>query len=243
VQGKVALVTGSSGGLGLAIAQALASAGCRVALHGIEAQGADGAADYHQADLRDPAAIESMMREVGRVDILVNNAVVRHAAPVDRLPVEKWNESIAVNLSAAFHTIRLALPGMRERRWGRIFNMSSVYGSRAAPNRVDYVTTKTALLGLTRAVALETANDGITCNALCPGTTLTPGIDARIESLMRERGIGRAEAERQFLAGKQPTGQFIGAGQVAELVLFLCGAAGSAITGAMLPMEGGWLAG
>jgi 3-hydroxybutyrate dehydrogenase len=233
-------VTGSSGGLGRAIAQALASAGCRVALHGIEA---GNAANYHRADLRDPAAIEAMMRTVGHVDILVNNAVVRHSSPIDTFPVEKWNEAIAVNLSAAFHTIRLALPGMREKRWGRIFNMSSVYGSRATANRVDYVTTKTALLGLTRAVALESASDGITCNAVCPGSALTPGNDARIKELMGERGLGREEAVRQFLAGKQPTGQFISEEHVADLVLFLCGAAGAAITGAMLPMEGGWLAG
>jgi 3-hydroxybutyrate dehydrogenase len=240
MKGKSALVTGSTGGLGFAIAQALAEAGCRVVRHGIEASNA---ADYHRADLRDPGAIETMMRAVGPVDILVNNAVVRHFAPLDQFPAAKWDEAIAVNLSAAFHTIRLALPGMRERRWGRIFNMSSVYGSRAVANRIDYVTTKTALLGMTRAVALETAKDGITCNAVCPGTTLTPGNDARIRAMMSEQGIGREEAERRFLAGKQPTGEFTSERHVAELVVFLCGAAGDSITGAMLPMEGGWLAG
>jgi len=240
MKSKVALVTGSTGGLGLAIAQALAEAGCRVATHGIEA-GKE--TDYYQADLRDPRAIESMMRKVGRVDILVNNAVVRHFAPVEKFPADKWDEAIAVNLSAAFHTIRLALPGMRERRWGRIFNMSSVYGSRAVMNRIDYVTTKTALLGMTRAVALETAKDGITCNAVCPGTTLTPGNDVRVRAMMSEQGIGREEAERRFLAGKQPTGEFTSERHVAELVVFLCGEASAGITGAMLPMEGGWLAG
>lgn len=256
--GKTALVTGSGAGLGLSIGSALAGAGCRVVLHGLEdAEGMQDlcsriAADtgsevlYRRADLGVPAEIAGMMDELqGRfgIDVLVNNAVTRHICRIDDFPVEHWDRALAVNLSAAFHTIRAALPGMRRRRWGRIFNMSSVYGSRATPNRIDYVTTKSALLGMTRAVALEAAADGITCNALCPGAVHTPGAEARIRQLMRDEGIGHEEAIARFLVGKQPSLQFVEASHVAELLVFLCGAAGNEINGAMLPMEGGWLAG
>lgn len=258
MKGKVALITGSSGGLGYAMAQGLAAAGCSIVLHGLEpgaamAQRRDALAQAHgvpvhylQADLADPQAIAALMQQVqdtlGGVDVLINNAVVRHFAPIDRFPVDHWNHALAVNLSAAFHTIRLSLPGMRERRWGRIFNMSSVYGSRATVNRIDYVTTKSALLGMTRAVALEAAEHGITCNAVCPGSVHTPGNELRITQQMAEQGMERGEAVRQFLLGKQPTLRFISAEHVADLVVFLCSPAGGDITGAMLPMEGGWLA-
>ncbi len=147
-----------------------------------------------------------------------------------------------MNLSAAFHTIRLALPLMRERGWGRIFNMTSVYGARAVANRIDYITTKAALAGMTRAVAMETINQGITCNAICPGSVLTPAIDTRVRALMQERALDRDEATRLFLAGKQPIGRFVDADHVADLLVFLCGPAGRDITGAVLPIEGGWLA-
>lgn len=259
MQGKTALVTGSTGGLGLSIAEGLAAAGCNLVLHGIEPVAAMRSAcdalagqhgvrvDYCLADLADPRAIESMLHGIavstGGVDILVNNAVVRHTAPIDTFPVEHWDLALAVNLSAAFHTIRLTLPRMRQRQWGRIFNMSSVYGSRATANRVDYVTTKTALLGLTRAVAVEAASDGITCNALCPGSAHTPGNEARIQALMSEQDIGHDAAVQRFLAGKQPSLRFVSPHNVAALLVFLCSAAGDEINGAMLPMEGGWLAG
>lgn len=259
LSGKTALVTGSSAGLGLTMGQALAAAGCRVVLHGLEPEGAmhdvcgrmaaaTGAEVlYRRADLTDPAAIAALMQELiqrfGGIDILVNNAVTRHIAPIDDFPVEHWDRALAVNLSAAFHTIRLALPGMRQRRWGRIFNMSSVYGSRATPHRIDYVTTKSALLGMTRSVAIEGAADGITCNALCPGAVHTPGAEARIQKLMLEQNIGHEEAVGRFLVGKQPSLKFVEGEHVGELLVFLCGAAGNEINGAMLPMEGGWLAG
>ncbi|WPB55510.1 SDR family NAD(P)-dependent oxidoreductase [Xylophilus sp. GOD-11R] len=259
LSGKTALVTGSGGGLGLAIGQALAEAGCRVVLHGLESAsdmqetcarlaGSTGSeVSYRQADLADPVAIGALMQELvdqlGGIDILVNNAVVRHIAPIDDFPPAMWDRALAVNLSAAFHTIRLSLPGMRRRRWGRIFNMSSVYGSRATAHRVDYVTTKSAILGLTRSVALEAAADGITCNALCPGAVHTPGAEARIRTLMQDEGVDYDEARRRFLVGKQPSGQFVESLHVAQLLVFLCGAAGNEINGAMLPMEGGWLAG
>jgi len=258
MKGRTALVTGSSHGLGLAMADSLAAAGCRVVLHGAEPPAQVEAARaafedrhghhtaYLQIDLGDARAVERMMFEtrerLGSIDILINNAVVRHFAPVDAFPVDKWDEALAVNLSAAFHTIRLALPGMRERGWGRIFNMTSVYGMRGTVNRVDYVTTKSALLGLTRAVAAETMGQGITCNAICPGAVHTPTSENRIQALMEDSGLDRATAVERFLTGKQPTGRFVEASQVADLVVFMCGDAAAQMTGAMLPVEGGWLA-
>ncbi len=178
----------------------------------------------------------------GAVDILVNNAVVRHFAPIHEFPVEAWDHAMAVNISAAFHTIRLSVPGMRERGWGRIVNLSSIYGLIGAVNRVDYVTAKTALIGMTRAVALETVGHGITCNAICPGSALTPSIDARIQELMSTEALPRAAAVEKFLAGKQPSGRFVETGNVAALIAFLCGEAGRDITGTAIPIDGGWAA-
>jgi 3-hydroxybutyrate dehydrogenase len=257
--GKRALVTGSAGGLGLAIAEGLARAGCDIVLHGIEPQPeGEGAcsrlrevhrvdAMYVQADLSGEAGVRHLFDAAGGarsgLDIVINNAVVRHFAPIESFPVAEWERALAVNVSAAFHLVRLALPGMRSRGWGRIVNMSSVYGSRGTTNRVDYVTTKTALLGFTRAVAMETVGQGVTCNAVCPGSVLTPGIDARVRKLVEDTGKSRAEADREFLAGKQPTGSFVAADHVADLIVFLCGPSGRDVTGAMLPVEGGWLAG
>ncbi len=259
LDGKCALVTGSVRGLGLAIADRLAAGGAGVVLNGfdpaddVEAlrrgieQRHGVRTHYAGADLRDPAAIEAMMAEaatsLGAIDILVNNAVVRHAAPVDSFEPAAWDESLAVNLSAAFHTTRLAVPGMKARGWGRIVNVSSIYGLRGAANRVGYVTTKTALIGLTRAVALETVTDGITCNAVCPGTTETPVHLAAIDAAMQTGGLAREEAERRILAGKQPTGRLVAADGVAALVAFLCGQDARDITGAVLPVDGGWSAG
>lgn len=249
-----ALVTGSTGGLGLAVAGALAAMGCDIVLHGLLAEGAAAelcgglsrrhgvAVRYHRADLADAAAIAAMMAAAGEVDILVNNAATRHFAPIEAMPPEDWEADLAVNLTAAFHTIRLALPGMRARGWGRIVNMSSIYGLVGATDRVGYVATKTALIGLTRAVALETARQGITCNALCPGTTLTPGIEERIRAAMAGGALDRAAASSHILAGKQPSGRFIAAEAVAGLVAFLCSEAGRDLTGAALPVDGGWSA-
>jgi len=259
MKGKAALVTGSSNGLGLAMAEGLARSGCNVVLHGLEApesvreslgrieQDYGVKAAYVQADLTDPGAVSRLVNtareRMGGIHILINNAVVRHFASIEDFPADRWNQALAVNLTAAFLAIQLLLPDMRARGWGRIFNMTSVYGSRATPNRVDYVTTKTALLGLTRAVAVETVHHGITCNAICPGTVKTPNIESRIEQLMEEQGLDHIDAVKQFLTGKQPTGEFVSAAHVADLVVFLCSDAGSQITGTMMPMEGGWLAG
>jgi 3-hydroxybutyrate dehydrogenase len=234
--GKTALITGSTQGLGLAAARQFEAAGCRIVVNGV----VDG--KFVGADLRNPAEIDAMITAAGPIDILVNNAVVRHSAPIDRFDSPRWDESLAVNLSAAFHTIRLALPGMKARNWGRIINVSSIYGQRGAANRVGYVTTKTALIGLTRAVALEVVGTGVTCNAVCPGTTETPVHEATIQSLMKAEGSSRGEAEKQFLAGKQPTGRIISADDVAAMMVFLCGPASNDINGSILPIDAGWSA-
>jgi len=258
LKGKGALITGSSSGLGLAMARALAGAGADIVLHGLEeprrmtqttdelAHAFDVEVAYVQADLSTPAGVDALVgaarERVKSLDVLINNAVVRHFESIEAFPPDHWNNALAVNLTAAFRAIQLVLPRMRERGWGRIFNMTSVYGARAVANRVDYVTTKTALLGLTRSVAIETLNQGITCNAICPGSVLTPNIDSRINALMDERGLDRSDAVREFLKGKQPTGELVEAEHVGDLVVFLCGASTSQITGAMMPIEGGWLA-
>jgi Dehydrogenases with different specificities (related to short-chain alcohol dehydrogenases) len=193
-----------------------------------------------------PAGVEQLIAATesrfGGIDILVNNVVVRHFARIDDFPTERWDQALAVNLSAAFHTIRLSLPGMRQRKWGRIINMSSVYGSFAIAERIDYVTTKTALLGLTRVVALETLDDEITCNAVCPGSVLTPYSEQRLQQMMAAEGLTREAAVEKFL-GRPPAGRALRAAEnVAELIVFLCGPAGRDITGSSLPIDAGWLA-
>jgi 3-hydroxybutyrate dehydrogenase len=237
LEGKTALITGSTQGLGLAAARRFEAAGCRIIVNGLAG------GRFVGADLRNPGDIEAMIDAAGPIDILINNAVVRHAAPIERFDPAWWDESLAVNLSAAFHSIRLALPGMKARNWGRIINVSSIYGQRGAANRIAYVTTKTALIGLTRAVALEVVGSGVTCNAICPGTTETPVHEATIQSLMRSEGLSRREAEKTFLAGKQPTGNIIAADDVAALMLFLCGPTSSDINGSILPIDAAWSAG
>lgn len=258
LEGRCALITGSVRGLGLAAARRLAAAGCHIVMNGF---GASGDVDvlrraiedehrvrtlYSPADLRRPADIVQLVSAArdafGAVDILVNNAVVRHSAPVEAFSPDAWDEGLAVNVSAAFHTIRLTLPGMKEKSWGRILNVSSIFGSRGAANRVGYVTGKTALIGLTRAVAMETIGHGITCNAVCPGTTESPVHEAAIGTLMSTQGLPRTEAERIFFQGKQPTGRFIDADAVAALMVFLCSDDARDITGAALPVDGGWSA-
>ena len=254
LRGRSALITGSTGGLGLAIARRLAAAGCDVMLHGLatptEAEPARAAvaalgvtARYRQADLADRAALDALLDAAmapGGIDILVNNAATRHFGNVEALAPEGWDTDIAVNLTAAFLAARAVLPGMRARDWGRIINMSSVYGLMGATGRAGYVTTKHALIGLTRAIALEVTRTGITCNALCPATTLTPNINSRIQAAMAQSGKARAEAEADFLATRQPSGRFVDADRVAALALFLCGPDGVDINGAALPLDGAW---
>jgi 3-hydroxybutyrate dehydrogenase len=258
LEGKLALVTGATGGLGLSIAETLARSGCAVILNGIAERHEMTAVTqrieqehgvpvaYRRANLAEVAEIEdlagSIAAETKGIDILVNNAVVRHFSPIDSFPTERWNEAVAVNISAPFHLIRLLLPGMRTRDFGRIFNMVSVYGMRGTTNRIDYVASKSALIGMTRAVALETLDHNVTCHAICPGTVLTPGTDDRVVRLMAETGKSRLEAEREFLRHKQPTGRFVEPENVGDLIVFLCGPAGRDMTGGVLPVDGGWLA-
>jgi len=258
LHGKSALVTGSLGGIGFATAKALAELGCDVMLNGfgtpdtIEARvgklcALGVRASHHGADLRQPDQIAELVEATrathGGLDILVNNAVVRYFGAVENFDPAHWNEALAVNLSAPFHTIRLALPGMRAKGWGRIVNLASIYGMMATVNRIDYVTTKTALIGLTRAVALEVARTEITCNAICPGTVLTPAIDWRLRQEMQRDGTTFEEAEASFLATRQPSRRFVKDGNVGALIAFLCGPAGADINGAALPIDGAWTAG
>lgn len=258
LRGKCALITGSTGGLGYAAARRLAAEGCNIVLHGlgdldqVEVRRRDIETTYgvrvlyHPGNLTRPADIADLvgtaMDAFGAVDILINNAVVRHFAPVEAFPVDRWDEAMAVNVSAAFHTIRLTLAKMRERNWGRIINMSSIYGLIGTTNRVDYVTSKTALIGMTRAVALETVGQDITCNAICPGTALTPDSEGRIRAMMTAESLPREKAEEKYLAVRQPSRRFVGADNVAALIVFLCSPAGRDITGAALTIDGGWAA-
>jgi 3-hydroxybutyrate dehydrogenase len=258
LRGRRALITGSTGGLGLAMAWHLAWAGCDLMLNGI------GVAPDFEATCRNMARetgvnvrctdadlssgdevarlVAAARDEMGGVDILINNAVVRHFAPIVDFPTDKWEEALSVNLSAAFHAIRGVLPGMRAQNFGRIFNMTSVYSLRGTPDRVDYVTTKAALLGLTRAVALENLDYDVTCHSICPGSVLTPGTEQRIIKMMQDDNLDRSAAEARFLEGKQPGGQFVRSESVAALLLFLCGPAARDMTGSFIPVEAGWLA-
>jgi 3-hydroxybutyrate dehydrogenase len=256
LRGKCALITGSTGGLGRIVAEHFASEGCNVILNGVvpESDMAAALADlekthgiearYDRADLRKPDEIAAMMQRAfaafAAVDILVNNAVVRHFSPIEKFPVERWDEALAVNISAVFHTIRLALPSMRERGWGRIINVASPYSFIAIANRIDYVTTKTALLGLTRTVALETAGEDITCNAVAPATLPTPAIEGKIRGIAEGQGISVDAATQNYLAERQPGGRFVSMQSVAALMGFLCGPNSRDISGAAIPLDCGW---
>ncbi len=258
LKGRCAIVTGSSGGLGNAIAMALAKQGASVVIHGLcdpaigqtaadkLARATGAGVMFDDADLVDVLAIEGMFGRArarfGNIDIMVNNAVTRHFSSIDKLTPEQWNTSLAVNVSAAFHCVRLSLPTMRQKGWGRIINVSSIYGARGAENRIDYVTTKTALLGMTRAIAIETAETGITCNAICPGVVPTPAILNRIAESAKQEGKTQAQGERDYLSTRNPTRRFVSLEGVGELVAFLCSQAAQDITGATVPIDGGWQA-
>jgi 3-hydroxybutyrate dehydrogenase len=255
---RSALVTGSTGGLGYAVAESLAAVGHDVVLHGIDdpevvepARSAlqtrhGGTVGYCRADLSRLVEVERLMsvahETCGGPDIVVNNAVVRHFGPIERFSAADWQLSLDVNLTAPFHIIRLALPGMRAADFGRIVNMSSHYGQRGAQSRVDYVTTKTGILGLTRAVALETVGTGITCNAVSPGTLPTAAIVNRIDAIAAVRGISRDEATQDYMRERQPSRRFVRPEDVGAAVAFLCSPAARDITGAVIPIDGGWSA-
>jgi 3-hydroxybutyrate dehydrogenase len=258
VKGKTALVTGSTSGIGQGIAEAFAAAGANIVLNGmgppaaIEALRAKIAGDhgvavrYSDADMSKPDAIEAMIRksiaEFGAIDILVNNAGIQHVAPIDEFPVDKWNAIIAINLVSAFHTIRHALPAMKQRKWGRIINIASAHALVASPFKSAYVAAKHGVAGLTKTVALEVAELGITVNAICPGYVLTPLVEKQIPDTAKARGITAAQVVKDVLLAAQPTRQFVTVGQVAALAAYLASDAAAAITGAIMPIDGGWTA-
>lgn len=257
LKGRTALITGSLDGIGFAIAQALARKGCAVMLNGFgdEAlvrdrvgmlRGLDVEADYHGADLSVPSQIEDMVaatiRRFGGIDIAVNNAVTRTWGCIDELPVEAWNYALAVNLSAPFHVIRLTMPGMKERRWGRIINLASNYGLAGTTRRVDYVSTKHGLVGMTKVAALEGLPYNITANAICPGATLTPNARKLVAQRMAGKNLSEEDATRDYLSDRQPSRRFIPPEKVGAFAAFLCSDDASDITGSPLTIDGGWMA-
>ncbi|HBL4689510.1 3-hydroxybutyrate dehydrogenase [Citrobacter sedlakii] len=253
LNGKTALITGSTSGIGLGIAQSLAKAGARIILNGFgDVEAAKDAIDacgvragYHGADLSDAGQIEEMMRyaerEFGGVDILINNAGIQHVSPIEHFPVEKWNAILAINLSSVFHTTRLALPSMRAQNWGRIINIASVHGLVASKDKAAYVAAKHGVVGFTKTTALETAQTGITCNALCPGWVLTPLVQQQIDKRIAE-GADPSDAREALLAEKQPSRAFVTPEQLGELALFLCSEGAAQVRGAAWNMDGGWVA-
>ena len=258
LKGKSVIVTGSTSGIGLGIARAFAAQGCNVMLNGfgdgigIEKLRAALAAEhkvtvlYSSADMGHPVEIAAMIdqtkRRFGTVDILVNNAGIQHVAPVEEFPVDKWDQILAVNLSSAFHGIRAALPGMKEKGWGRIINIASAHGLVASPFKSAYVAAKHGVVGLTKTVALETAGSGITCNAVCPGFVLTSLVETQIQDRARERGISREDAIKNVILERQPSKEFVKIEEVAALTVFLAGDSAASITGAAYSIDGGWTA-
>jgi 3-hydroxybutyrate dehydrogenase len=258
LSGKVALVTGSTSGIGAAMAAALARAGADVVLNGFGDAGAIEAAcrnleaetgaraRYHGADMTDPEAVAAMVdyavAELGSADILVNNAGIQHVAPVDEFPIDKWDRIIAINLTSAFLTTRAVLPHMKARGWGRIVNIASAHGLVASPFKAAYVAAKHGVLGLTKTVALETAQAGITCNAICPGYVKTPLVEGQIADQARARGLSEEAVMRDVILAAQPTKRFVEYDQLNGLLLYLVSDLGASANGAAFTIDGGWTA-
>jgi 3-hydroxybutyrate dehydrogenase len=258
LKGKTALVTGSTSGIGLALATAFAREGCNVVINGfgeaaaIEATRAGLAkahgvsVSYSPANMAVPAEIAAMVadaeKEFGAIDILCNNAGIQFVAPVEEFPIDKWDAIIAINLSAAFHAIRAALPKMKQRGWGRIINTASAHALVASPFKSAYVSAKHGIAGLTKTVALETATMGITVNAICPGYVWTPLVEKQIPDTAKARGLTHDEVKRDVMLAAQPTKEFVAVEEVAALAVFLASDAAKSITGALLPIDGGWSA-
>ncbi len=258
LKGKTAVVTGSTSGIGLGIATALAAEGCDIVLNGFGDRGdierlRASLADtygvrviYLSADIAKPGEIRALVAEAAQrldaVDILVNNAGIQHVAKIVDFPEERWDAVIAINLSAAFHATKAALPLMIAKKWGRIINIASAHGLVASGEKAAYVTAKHGLVGLTKVTAIETANQGITCNAICPGWVLTPLVQQQIEARARAQGIAVADASADLLREKQPMLDFTTPEKIGALAVFLCSEAASTITGAALSIDGGWVA-
>ena len=254
LKGKTALVTGSTSGIGLGIATTLARHGAQLMLNGFgDIEGALAEVRRHHpgavhfaADMAKPAEIEAMVHaceaQFGSCDILVNNAGIQHVARVEDFPVERWDAIIAINLSAAFHAMRAALPGMKQRDWGRVVNVASVHGLVASVNKSAYVAAKHGIIGLTKAAALESATTGVTVNAICPGWVLTPLVQKQVDARMVSDDVDVEEAKRRLLAEKQPSLQFTTPEELGELVVFLCSAAANNVRGVAWNVDGGWAA-
>lgn len=258
LSGKTALVTGSTSGIGLGIAQALAAQGAHILFNGFgdaaaidqlqkdTAQQYGVRTGYSGADMSKPAEIAQMMSEAteqfGGVDILINNAGIQHVAKVEDFPIERWDAVIAINLSSAFHTTRLALPFMQKNNWGRIINIASVHGLVGSSGKSAYVAAKHGLIGLTKVTALENAQTGITCNAICPGWVLTPLVQKQVDARAHDKSLAQEAAKRELLMEKQPSGEFVTPDQLGELAVFLCSPAASQVRGAAWNMDGGWAA-
>lgn len=256
--GKTALVTGSTSGIGLGIAEAFGAQGANLIINGLgDAREVEQLRDrlakqhgvtvlYDAADMSKPEQIEAMVRrgvdQFGAVDILVNNAGIQHVAPVDEFPLARWDAIIAINLSSNFHAIRAALPAMKKRGWGRVINVASAHALVASPFKSAYVAAKHGVAGLTKTVALEVAEQGITANAICPGYVLTPLVQRQIPDTAKARGISEEEVVKNVLLAAQPTRKFVTVEQVAALAVYLASDAAASITGAILPIEGGWTA-
>ena len=254
LEGKTALVTGSTSGIGLGIAIALAEQGANIIMNGfgekdaaiaqVKALGVE--VEYHGADMSKASEIEDMMKfadkRFGGVDILVNNAGIQHVANIEDFPVDRWDAIIAINLTSAFHTTRLAMPVMRQRNWGRIINMASVHGLVASAQKSAYVAAKHGIVGLTKVTALETAQTGITCNAICPGWVLTPLVQKQVDARAEKEKVSNEEAKKLLLSEKQPSGEFVTPEQLAALAVFFCSPAATQIRGVAWNMDGGWAA-
>jgi 3-hydroxybutyrate dehydrogenase len=258
LKGKTSLITGSTSGIGLGIARALAAQGSNIILNGFgDTEQIDllrqGIAEefhvqvrYHGADMSKPDEIETMIndiaREFGGIDILVNNAGIQYVAPIQDFPPERWDTILAINLSAAFHTTRCALPYMQQQNWGRIINLASVHGLVASAQKSAYVAAKHGLVGLTKVTALENAKTNITCNAICPGWVLTPLVQKQVDARAEREGVSNEMAKQSLLAEKQPSGEFVSPEQLGALAVFFCSEAASQVRGVAWNMDGGWAA-
>ncbi len=258
LQGRSAVITGSTSGIGRAIAQRFASEGANVMLNGFGDAGAIEAlraglerehgvkARFHGADMTQPAEIADLVRaaerELGAVDILVNNAGIQHVAPVEEFPAERWDAIIAINLSSIFHATRAALPGMKQRGWGRVITIASAHGLIASPNKSAYVASKHGAIGFTKTVALEGAEHGIRANSICPGFVLTPLVQQQIDDRAREHGISQERAIKEFILAPQPTREFVKVEEIAAMAVFLASEAAAQVNGASFSIDGGWTA-